>query len=446
MSAPAEPVDIARALTAPSTYENTILSIFTKRRQRGLAFADADAGVTYFQTAAGRRGLARAIARSVDSGAYRPEPVTLWSLETKGKVRAAHQPAFADHVLGSALYQLLSINARCYGLPGVYSYLPGMTNVTAMRDLAAYVRAHRVGVGPERRPLYVLQSDFDKYGDTLPVGPEAPLWPILRRVAGLGSPGGDVPEPVWDLIVALARPVVRDPGGAVFTRRHGVAMGTPLVPLLSNLAVSPMDRAVLGVDGVFYARYNDDFILAHPDIEALHEADAVIDSVTAGLGVTRKTAKERRTALSGTGMGSDSDPAYRGGNRIDCLGLSVTHAGTMTVGPHRLRRFVARVAARLEGTRASLAPLPVIERARHLVTATNVMLDPSSPFAVPGLPALLDSTTDRGALKDLDQRIARKIVQVATGRTGVRGFRHLPPALLHTELGLVSLVRSRNLQ
>ena len=91
-------------------------------------------------------------------------------------------------------------------------------------------------------------------------------------------------------------------------------------------------------------------------------------------------------------------------------------------------------------------PLPVIDRARHLVNVTNVMLDARSPFAVPGLTALLDATTDRGVLKDLDFRIARKIAQVATGRPGVRGFRLLPPRILYDELGLVSLVRLRNLR
>lgn len=438
-----EPIDVAVSLADPRTYDEVILRLFEKRRQRGQAFSEIDSGVTYFDTATGRRKLSRAIAHSVAGGQYRPQPVDLWFLETKGKTRAAHMPAFTDHVVGSALYQLLSQNARCYGLPGVYSYLPGLTNATAMRALAAFVRTHRTPGGP---PLYVLQSDFDHYGDGLPVGPDAAWWPLLREVAGLGSPNGQLPEHIWDLICGLIRPVVRDDDGAEFTRLQGVPMGTPLVPLLSNLAVVPMDRAVLDIDGIFYARYNDDFLLAHPDLDALHEADRRIDDVLAGLGVRRKQSKEIRTALSANGITSPRDPAYRGRNRIDCLGLSVGHAGTITVGPHRLRRFTERITRRIDGSAAALAALPVADRARHLVAAVNVMLDVGSPFAVPGLPALLDTTTDRGVLKDLDFRIARKIIQAATGRSGVRGFRQLPPGVLRAEMGLVSLVRLRNLR
>lgn len=439
------PVDIERHLADPSTYEDVILRIFTKRRERGQAFADAESGVTYFDTAADRRSLGKAIARTVAAGEYRPGPVDLWFLETKGKRRAAHMPGFADHVVGTALYNLLSRNARCYGLPGVYSYLPGMTNATAMRDLAAFIRTHR-GRAAGRPPVYVLQSDFEHYGDGLPMGPDAALWPILREVASLGVGRGGISSSTWDLITGLARPVVTDSDGTTFTRLHGVAMGTPLVPLLSNLAVVPMDRAVSSIDGIFYARYNDDFLLAHPDRGALREADARIDAVLPALGVTRKLAKERRTALSGNGMPSAEDPAFRGGTRVDFLGLSVSHVGTMTVGPHRLRRLVARICARIDGAAAGLRSLPSAERARHLVQGVNVMLDPASPFAVPGLSGLLDATTDRAVLRDLDFRIARKIAQATTGHPGVRGFRTVSPHLLRREFGLVSLVALRNLR
>ncbi|OSC38460.1 hypothetical protein [Mycobacterium decipiens] len=441
-----EPIDIARRLAEPKTYEDTILRIFAKKRQHGSAFGEVGGGVTYFSTANQRRTLSRAIARSITTGQYRPQPVDLWSLETDGKLRAAHAPAFIDHVVGSALFQLLTHNARCYGLPGVYSYLPGSTNVAAVRALAGFVRAHRKRVGVKGPPLYVLQSDFEHYGDHLPVGPNAALWRTLREVAALGSPSGDIGPDAWNLITALVRPVVRDPDGAQFTRRYGVAMGTPLVPVLGNLAVAPMDRAIVGIEGVFYARYNDDFIIAHPDLAALHKADARIDALLDDLGVKRKLEKELRTALSATGQPSAEDPAYRGRNRIDCLGMSVGHAGTMALAPHRLRRFVGRIATRIDAAAAALSRLAASQRARHLVVATNVMLDPTNPFAVAGLSALLDTTTDRGVLKDVDFRITRKIVQAATGQAGVRGFRQLPPAVLRREMGLVSLVHLRNLR
>jgi hypothetical protein len=446
MFAAGEPIDVEAQLANPKTYEDTILRIFTKRSERGAGFSEAHNGVSYFSTAAERRSLAKAIARSVADGEFRPRPVDLWILETNGKRREAHLADYADHVVGSALFKLLTHNARCHGMPGVYSYLSGVTNVVAMQTFTAFIRAHRERVGVKGPPLYVLQSDFESYGDNLPVGPDAALWRIVRKVAALGSADGEISSATWDLITALVRPVVRESDGTQFTRLKGVAMGTPLVPLLGNLAVVPMDEAITSIDGIFYARYNDDFIIAHSDLTALHEADSRIDSLVDELGVKRKLSKELRTALSGTGQPSAQDPAYLGRDRIDCLGLTVNYAGTLSLGPHRLSRFIARVARRLNAAGPALSHSPVDERARHLVAATNVMLDVTSPFAVAGLSSILDTTTDRGVLKDLDFRIARKIVQVATGRPGVRGFRQLPPAALYQDMGLVSLVHLRNLR
>jgi hypothetical protein len=446
MPAAGEPIDVEERLADPKTYEDTILRIFAKRSERGSGFSEAHNGVSYFSTAAERRTLAKAIASSVSGGEFRPQPVDLWFLETNGKVRAAHMAAYVDHVVGSALFKLLTHNARCHGLPGVYSYLSGVTNVGAMQTFAAFIRAHRERMGDKGPPLYVMQSDFEKYGDNLPVGPDAALWRILRKVATLGSATGEISTGTWDLITALVRPAVREQDGTLFTRLYGVAMGTPLVPLLGNLAVVPMDEAITSIDGIFYARYNDDFIVAHSDLAALHEADSRIDSLLAELGVKRKLSKELRIALSATGRPAADDPAYRGRDRIDCLGLTVNSAGTVSLGPHRLSRFIARVARRIEAAAPALSQLSVDERARHLVAATNVMLDVTNPFAVAGLSPILDTITDRGALKDLDFRIARKIVQVATRRSGVRGFRQLPPAALYQDMGLVSLVNLRNLR
>lgn len=446
MSPSPEPIDIEARLADPRTYEDAILRIFAKRSERGSSFNEAGGGVTYFSAAAERRTLSKAIARRVAAGDYRPQPVDLWYLESGGKRRAAHRPCFVDHVIGSALFQLLTHNARCYGLPGVYSYLPGVTNLGAMQTFARYVRTHRERTGPKSPPLYVLQSDFESYGDSLPIGPEAVLWRILKQVASLGSMNGEIAAAPWGLISALVRPEVREHDGTRFTRVNGVAMGTPLVPLVGNLAVVPMDRMITSIDGVFYARYNDDFIVAHPEIATLHEVDYRIDAMLNGLGVKRKPSKDLRTALCATGKSSIEDPAYVGRNRIDCLGLSVSHAGTVSLGPNRLNRLLGRVMRRIDAAGRALLQMPAQERARHLVATTNIMLDETSVFAVAGLSALLQTTTDRGVLKDVDFRIARKIVQVATGHRGVRGFRQIPPVVLYRDMNLTSLVQRRNLR
>lgn len=440
------PIDLEEQLANPKNYEESILRIYSKRGQRGLAFNEADRGVSYFNAAAGRRALSTAIARDIVSGSYLPQPVDLWFLERGDRRRAAHTATYTDQVVGSVLFRLLTHNAQHLGLPGVFSYLPGKSNIGAMRAFAEFVRAHRKRHGPHPPSLYVLQSDFARYGDDLPVGPEAAIWTILRDVAACGSSSGSLHARTWDLIVDLVRPTVRNLDGATFTRVKGVAMGTPLVPLVGNLAVLPMDKVINSVPGAFYARYNDDFIVAHSDVRVLRELDVEIDFLLEGLGVKRKVSKDLRTALSGSGKGSRDDPRYIGRDRIDALGLTVGYTGTVSLGTHRNRRFIEDIARRIDASAIALDSSDERNRAFHLVGAVNTMLDTESPFAIPGLIVLLSTTTDRGVLKDLDFRIARKIVQVVTRVPGNRGFRRISIENLRRELGLLSLVHLRNLR
>ncbi|MCD2158183.1 hypothetical protein LQL77_31345 [Rhodococcus cerastii] len=441
-----EPIDLDEQLANPKHYEEAILRIYTKRGERGLGFTEADRGVSYFDTAIGHRKLSKAIALEVAAGNYRPCSVQLWFLDRGGRRRAAHEAIFTDQVVGSVMFRLLMHNAQYIGLPGVYSYLPGTSNVGAMRAFADYVRTHRSGQDHSVPPLYVLQSDFERYGDDLPVGPGAPIWEVVRKVATAGSSSGVLSVSTWKLVVNLIRPTVLAADGTTFTRVNGVAMGTPLVPLVGNLAVLPLDAMINSISGAFYARYNDDFIVAHPDLAVLREVDSRIDPLLGELGVKRKLSKDLRTVLSGNGQTSVVDSRYRGRDRIDALGLTVGFTGTISLGSHRQRRFVEDVARRIDAAAVALSSLSDWERAHRLVGAVNAMLDIDSPFAVSGLPALLGTTTDRGALKDLDFRIARKVVQIATRTAGNRGFRRIPPLVLRRDMNLVSLVQLRNLR
>ena len=86
------PVDIEQKLADPRTYEDSILKIFGKKRLRGMAFGDAEDGVTYFSTVSGRRGprqshRANSRRRPIQDAGRR----TL-DLETKGKRRPRTHP------------------------------------------------------------------------------------------------------------------------------------------------------------------------------------------------------------------------------------------------------------------------------------------------------------------------------------------------------------------
>jgi len=439
-----QPISISDALGDPASYVQAIQKIYGNRARRHNAFADAFLGVTYFSTYLNQRSLARTLARAVRKGDYVCSPVDQWTLHLGNKSRLAVAPCFTDQVLGSVVFDVLRRNIEAAGLPGVYSYLPGTSNYDAMRRLSDFLRACKKRVPDRRRQgLYVLQSDFKGYGDNLPVHPGAPIWSQLREVIGQGS-GGVVPDPAWRIVESLVRPVVRDADGAEFVRMFGTPMGAPLTPMIHNLAAKPLDDLLVNWEGGFYARYNDDFVFAHPDLSQAIEADRRIEAVIAPLGIARNLKKDIRTYLNGAGRPCPMGSHYAGRHRIDLLGFSVDFDGGMAVGPKRTARLFARICKRLDRAAHIVDDLAVDDRARHLVGAANTLLDGDNPFCAPGIKSFRLLTTDRGVLKDMDNRIARKIVQLATGRPGMRGFRDIPPHELRTRWGLISLLASRN--
>ena len=439
-----KPLNIDDLIASPDAYAAAIQKVYDKKSQLNRAFTEAHGGVNYYGTYLRFRSLARVMASTVAQGDYRCSPVGLRELRLRKKTRLAHLPTFPDQIVSSVVYRVISNNAQYLGLPGVYSYLPGTSNYLAMQDFARYVRNHRREVRDVRqRGLFVLQSDFEKYGDNLPVHPNAYIWGKLREVVDAGS-DDTVSDDAWALIQSLVRPVVRDNDGSEFTRLYGIPMGAPIVPMVNNLAAAPLDDLLANWDGAFYARFNDDFLFVHPERSVVIEADAKLDELLEPLGVRRHRGKDIRSFFNGAGLTRPGDEEFRGRNRIDLLGLSVSFDGTIALGPARIARIMAEVCRRLDLTAMALADLPLDERARRLVAVANNMLTPGHSFAVSGAGAILRDTTDRNMLKDLDYRIARKIVQVATGQPGVRGFRQLTVHDLRERWGLVSFVKQRN--
>ncbi|MCR9136239.1 MAG: reverse transcriptase domain-containing protein [Alphaproteobacteria bacterium] len=437
-----KPLNLDAVLADPDFYSDAIQRVFTKKNLHNKAFTEAHKGVSYYGAFLQHRSLAHTLAKTVSRGDYQCSPVELWMLRLRKKTRAAHLPTYTDQIVGSVVSRVISQNARIMGQPGLYSYLPGVSNYTAMQDFATYVRRHRHQVSdPRQRGLFVLQSDFEKYGDNLPVHQEAYIWQRLRDVIDVG---GAISDTSWKLVQTLVRPVVHTNRDSHFSRLFGIPMGVPIVPMVNNLAASPLDELLAKWNDAFYARFNDDFIIAHPDRNIVLEANHQIDGLLEPLGVRRNQTKDILSYFTGSGRHCDEDAEFRPCSRIDFLGLSVSFNGTMASGPKRITRFAREICRRLDRTANALTHMQFDEKTRHLVNVTNRMLTREHPFSAPGLKGILRDTNDRALLKQIDYQIARKLTQVATGLNGTRGFRRLPIRALRQRWGLISLVAERN--
>src|SRR5207302_9789606 len=77
----------------------------------------------------------------------------------------------------------------------VFSYRKGLSWLNPIAELGRYFRVERGRhADPKARGVYVLRRDVDSYTDSIPIGRDSPLWPMLA--SELGAPLPPLLEPV----------------------------------------------------------------------------------------------------------------------------------------------------------------------------------------------------------------------------------------------------------
>jgi hypothetical protein len=418
-------VNLDGALGDPARYERELERLHARLPARRLRAVSED-GVPLKVLVLERRQVARLLAAEVARGSWRPRPAALrraWL----DKERLLFVFGAVDLVVAGVVAGVLAEALEPALSPRVHSYRRGRSAHAAVRHFAREVRRHVAArPDPRTRGLHVLHCDVQSFGDSVPLGPGSPLWGDLRALA-TGS------ERAWDVVTRVVRPPVLGDGEAEALR--GLPTGSPVVPPITNLYLSAVDRAVEALPG-FYLRYGDDLLFAHPDADVAREAQGAIERALAARGLSLNPRKRQVVWLNGAGRAAPAWDEARGAPAIDLLGLRVDFHGTIGLPRRKVRELLADLRARVARARA-LAGLP------ELVAAVASALDPSSPFATRHAPLLRSLVTDRRQLAQIDRLIAEAVAAAASPRPGVRAFRDAPPRRLRA-LGLPSLLAARN--
>ena len=213
---------------------------------------------------------------SLRSGTYEPDPLLSFGIPkgTSGEVRTLHIPSIRDRVVERAVVNTITHKADLAMSPCSFAYRTGIGTDDAVDHLA---RLRDAGY------CYVLRTDIEDYFPNLN---------IEDALAAL-SPIAGCPRTI-DLIRLIARP--RRARGERRTRNRGIAQGSCLSPLLANLALTDVDRA-MGDAGYGYARFADDIVICSPHEPDLLEALELLDSLLTPRGLRLNQEKTAMTSF-----------------------------------------------------------------------------------------------------------------------------------------------------
>ena len=436
-------------------YEAQIEKLHVKLVRRPRLALLQDRGVSLATISINRRRVARLLAGTVAAGQYefRPAQTRLVTVNRKG--RLLYVFGFTDLIVHSVVASVLTQAMMPYVSSSLHSYIKGRSWLTAVRDFAAYIRAHRrCQPDVRQRGLYVLRRDIRDYTNSIPVGDGSPLFAQLRTILSLDETCDARSADYWRLIQGVVRPVIESGSGQHFTNLRGVPTGSAISTVLFNLYLLPLDDELAAVPGGFYARYCDDFLFAHPDLQVVRAVDRRLEEVLARRGLETKREKHLDLYFNGAGRRSPDWPQACGATRITFLGCAVGFESTLGLTAAKARRLLRDLRGRARRTRKRF-PLQTAQPSSPegensaavgpaVCAAINNALNPAMPLRHKFAAFLRRVATDRRQLQQLDQQILRLVTWVTSGHHGVRALRQIPPRKMRTEWKLISLYHTRN--
>jgi CRISPR-associated protein Cas1 len=197
--------------------------------------------------------MALLLAQELSQGTWQPEPTEGFYLpKANGRVRLVERLCLRDLVVHKRLGGLLAPVLDASFSPNSLGYRKGLSRTDATQRIRQLMReGHR----------WVVEADIE---DFFPSADHARISAALDRLIPLAD------HTLRTLVArALCTPCQRnDPGSEAFApsapaaaRTQGLAQGAPLSPLLANLLLDHLDKALEPVARDAMVRYADDFVL-----------------------------------------------------------------------------------------------------------------------------------------------------------------------------------------
>jgi RNA-directed DNA polymerase len=227
-------------------------------------------GLDIEQTAQWLRATWPQTRRALLAGTYRPQPVRKVMIpKPDGSQRELGIPTVLDRLIQQALLQVLQPLIDPTFSEHSHGFRPGRRAHDAVKAARAYVQTGK---------RVVVDVDLAKFFDR--VNHDILIDRLRRRIDDAGA---------IRLVRAYLNAGIMD-GGVVVERHLGTPQGGPLSPLLANVLLDDVDKA-LEARGYSFARYADDCNVYVGSIKAGQRVMALLRQLYAGLKLQINEAK-----------------------------------------------------------------------------------------------------------------------------------------------------------
>ncbi|MDI1353192.1 MAG: reverse transcriptase domain-containing protein [bacterium] len=384
-----------------------------------------------------KKRLAKILTRAISKETYTISPPKLRWIYNKDKIRAIYDYYLVDKIVLKVFAQFLNELYQPFISQNVYSFQKGVSSRKPVNHFSQFIKEQRKK--NQVHGVYILKVDIKSYSDSIYLGKHSTLWPRLNAFLET------ILKPyALNLIQQMVRPTYINDQGQLQTNILGIPTGSPISNFIYNFYCAPIDDLFSRQPDLFYARYGDDILLAHPDGNHLRHLRVLLDNEIANLSLIINSKKNIECYFSPAGN-QGACLGYQGRNALDYLGYRIDGYGRITLCEKRKRSLLRALNKRIADMYHLLKNKQVDRTTliRLLCNTVNVALD-EKDLIQGELQLLIYSSTDQGQLKHLDYLIALNIASRVTGIKGARAFAKLPYKTLRAEFNLKSLVNLRN--
>lgn len=427
---------LATTLHQANTYLREIEHLQQKLIVRNRLYDTLQDDVSFYQFCMNSKQLAEILANSIKSESYAFTPAKPRIIQTRTKQRTVYKFAITDRLVQFALHHCLTPYVKELISESVYSYIPGRSNFQAARKVAQYIKQHE--------SVFALRSDIVAYTDNIPTDPSSQLWQQLDHLLCLMDPSHDIGNYIRSLVTNSIRPCIEQYKGHSYQMTTGLPQGAPMTTIAANLYLQPIDNLLSSIPNGCYARFGDDLLFLHTEKSVLLEAEDLLNKQLTKLKLYRNAKKDEYRYITSNGRRHVDMAPFRNSHFMPFLGFSVNHNGTLGIGQHITHRLLRSLKRRIRNTITLTSSRPSNEHGPLICAMLNKNLMSLDPLNEPRLKMLLDYTTDRQQLKQLDYQIALYLAQQLSGLRSVKAFRKISYRTIRNEWGLESLSQVRN--